>query len=299
MTFFEIIISLALERIWPGIAARRRFGGFTRFSAWAENRIGAGGDWKGAAAVLLAVLPPVLATAVLYSLLGGLLGLLAFVFAIAVLLLCLGPADLDAETRSYIAARQRGDEEEARRRAIDLAGAHDVPADAVQLTRAVVEAVLTQANERIFAVLFWFAVLGPAGAVFYRLSSLLNDRLPSQPSPEQDAFADAARRLHGILGWLPARLAAFGYAVTGSFADAMYNWSSHDSGQAGWLEKNDLALAASGLGSLHMDSGETSLREGEHHHAAMQVRAALALVWRTVALWLAVILAVEIAGWVI
>lgn len=298
MTWFEIIIGLALERIWPGIAARRRFGWFTRFSAWAENRIGAGGDWKGTAAVLLAVLPPVLVTAVLYALLGGLLGLLAFVFAIAVLLLCLGPADLDAETRSYIAARQRGDEEEARRRAIDLAGAH-VPADAVQLTRAVVEAVLTQANERIFAVLFWFAVLGPAGAVFYRLSSLLNDRLSSQPSPERDVFADAARRLHGILGWLPARLAAFGYAVTGSFADAMYNWSSHDSGQAGWLEKNDRVLAASGLGSLRMDSGETSAREGEHHRAAMQVRAALALVWRTVALWLAVMLAVEIAGWLI
>lgn len=298
MALLEIIIGLALERIWPGIVARRRFGWFTRFSAWAENRIGAGGDWKGAAAVLLAVLPPVLVTAVLYALLGGLLGLLAFVFAIAVLLLCLGPADLDAETRSYIAARQRGDEEEARRRAIDLAGAH-VPADAVQLTRAVVEAVLTQANERIFAVLFWFAVLGPAGAVFYRLSSLLNDRLSSQPSPEQDVFADAARRLHGILGWLPARLAAFGYAVTGSFADAMYNWSSHDSGQAGWLEKNDLVLAASGLGALRMDAGETSAREGEHQRAAMQVRAALALVWRTVALWLAVMLAVEVAGWVI
>ncbi len=294
MILFEILIGLALDRVWGGITAWRSFGWFRRFAGWIEARLGG-----GVAGVLLMILPVVFGVAVAHYLLGEVLGVLAFVFAVAVLLLCLGPGDLDGEVREFVHAYRAGDREAARRYAVDLMGA-GAPADSKQRVHAVIEAILVQACERIFGVLFWFIVLGPMGAVLYRLSFLLKNLMASQQPQETGGYADASSALCGILGWLPARLTALSYAMVGSFADAMYKWREDGRGKrTDWANGCRDVLVASGLGALRMDGDDLRVRTDEHLADTLQVKAAMALVWRAVMLWLAVIAFVTVAGWVI
>ncbi|MDZ7737260.1 MAG: hypothetical protein U5P41_15135 [Gammaproteobacteria bacterium] len=51
--------------------------------------------------------------------------------------------------------------------------------------------VLGQTNVRLFAVLFWFAVLGPVGALLYRLTAELHKHY----GDVHGGFADALRDL--------------------------------------------------------------------------------------------------------
>lgn len=300
MILLEILVGLALDRVWGKIAAWRSFGWFKRFAGWVETRLGEGAGWKSAAGVLLTILPVAFGVAAVHYLLGEMLGVLAFVFSVVVLLFCLGPGDLDSDTREFVYAYRAGDKEAAHRCAVVLIGAAGAPADSKQLVHAVIEAILIQACERIFGVLFWFIVLGPMGAVLYRLSSLLKNLMASQQPQDSGGYADASSVLCGILGWLPARLTALSYAMAGSFADAMYKWREDGRGRrTDWVNGCAGVLVASGLGALRMDGDDLRVRTDEHLADTLQVKSAMALVWRTVALWLVVILFVTVAGWVI
>ena len=39
MVFFEVLLALALERLWMSVATLRRFTWFMRFAAWGETRV--------------------------------------------------------------------------------------------------------------------------------------------------------------------------------------------------------------------------------------------------------------------
>jgi AmpE protein len=73
---------------------------------------------------------------------------------------------------------------------------------------------LYEAFERWFAVVFWFLLLGPVGALGYRLSYLCgrNENL----SPEDRLLA--LRFVH-YLDWVPVRLLVLSFALTGNFVD--------------------------------------------------------------------------------
>jgi membrane protein required for beta-lactamase induction len=140
-----------------------------------------------------------------------------------------GPRDLRDEVDDYVAARQRGDDDAAARRAKELLEA-DASGRGAGLRDAVEEAIFVQANNRIFGVIFWFMVLGPAGAWLFRVSDLLRRRAAFQGARGDlhDSLGRALVALHGLLAWIPARLAAVSYALAGSLEDAVGNWPSVD-----------------------------------------------------------------------
>ncbi|MEG3003301.1 MAG: cobalamin biosynthesis protein CbiB, partial [Comamonas sp.] len=77
-------------------------------------------------------------------------------------------------------------------------------------------------------VLFWFAVLaalglGPAGAVFYRLTEYLS-RYWSRKSvagaaPASERLQQSAKQAWLMVDWLPARMTALSFAIVGSFEE--------------------------------------------------------------------------------
>jgi AmpE protein len=71
-----------------------------------------------------------------------------------------------------------------------------------------------RAYERRFAVLFWFMVLGPAGAIAYRGAAL---------ESAQPAAPGGIRLLHW-LDWIPVRLLGISYALVGDFDACLYRW---------------------------------------------------------------------------
>ncbi len=73
--------------------------------------------------------------------------------------------------------------------------------------------------DRLFAVFLWFFLLGPAGAVFYRLVSLYNT-LPAVRAGQ----LQAQRGWLDALAWLPARYMGLCACLAGNFATAFHVW---------------------------------------------------------------------------
>lgn len=289
MKFVALVISLLLERVLGKHERWRSPEWFRRYADWMHGTFGRYGPWAGPAGVLAVAAVPAVAVGVVYALLGGaLLSLLALVFSVVVLLFSLGPRELDAQAGEYLAALEAGDTGRAEELARGIAGP-DAAGDGAAGARRVAEAVLTEFNDRTFAVIFWFVVLGPLGAILYRCASLMR----TQPLPDMAgaaSFHEAAARLQGILAWLPARLLVLGFALAGSFEDTITDWKAYYERSPGrFWEVNDEVIVTAGRGALRL--GESSDDAG-----ASDVRAALALVLRTLVVWLVLLGLLAITG---
>jgi len=303
MTLISVLVSLFLDRI---LFFHRDSSAGTWFGRTAEalaRRLPA--DWNGVGGVLVVVMPPTIVMAVLQwgaaHLLFGLAGLL---LGIAVLLFALGPLDIVNMTEDYIDARQADD---AERTAwyFERSTGEAPPATPQEEGRRMAAAVLYQGHDNLFATVFWFCVLGPMGAVLYRMAA----ELALHPGPTlvaRPALLRAARHVVGVLGWIPTRLIAFGYAMTGSFEEALgrLRRGFHISDDV--LESNRQLL---------VDAGTAALRQGEDGRGAAEeepigldverrsddaagvVDQARALAQRTAVLWLAVLALLTLGGW--
>ncbi len=290
MALTTIVLCLFLERVWSSLPQLRAFDWFGR---WVE-RLRGKGQREGALGVVAVLALPLFAVAVGYALLIKMFAVFGFAFAAAVLLLCLGPRDLDADVHWFLNAWEQGDELNAQSRARQIYDVTTASPNAGNLGRCVVEGILVAAHERWFGVIFWFVMLGPLGALWYRLACLLRDRCAHQV--EEDAFKDAALMMHHILAWIPVRLTLLSYALTGSFADAIAAWRNEAYGwKSNWLVNNYLLLIHGGLGALQLEQ-ELAANESRTMDAR-QVRAALGLVLRSLILVIALIAVVTLGTW--
>lgn len=102
-------------------------------------------------------------------------------------------------------------------------------------------------------VLFWFAVLGPAGALLYRLSQTAVEQNRESEIEESDLLLT----LFNVMNILPAHIMTLGFALMGHFAQVVCVWKSVDwlnSAQAKPLVE-DACLA--GLGESKREPDET------------------------------------------
>lgn len=67
---------------------------------------------------------------------------------------------------------------------------------------------LASINEALFAVMFWFSVAGPLGALCYRLVALC---------ARQSITAEQGKRILAILDWIPVRITLLLYLLVGNF----------------------------------------------------------------------------------
>ncbi|MGH8119293.1 MAG: hypothetical protein ACRESK_01615, partial [Gammaproteobacteria bacterium] len=154
--------------------------------------------------------------------------------------------------------------------------------------RNLLEGILVYANHRLFAVLFWFMVLGPCGAVLYRLATALLQ----QYQEIHGGYGDSARDLCNILDWPASRLFALGNALTGNMVDALEAWREVEQNS---LTVNENIIRASGLGALNYHpSGD----ETEHllDDRIYWVRALQGMLNRTLLVWLTVLGLMTLSG---
>lgn len=95
--------------------------------------------------------------------------------------------------------------------------------DDAQCARAAIESLLENGNDALFATLFWYALLGPAGAVLHRLANTL-DAMWGYRTPRYEWFGKMAARADDALAWLPARLTALSYCLCGNVIRAIRCW---------------------------------------------------------------------------
>ena len=124
-----------------------------------------------------------------------------------------------------------------------------------EIVRHVIEYSVLAAHRHVFGVLACYSLLavlglGPAGAVFYRMSEFVarywryKGRVVGQPVSV--ALQDVAARAWGLIDWLPARITALGFAVVGSFEEALDSWRN----QAQRFPNDWLAAIFDGEGTI-------------------------------------------------
>lgn len=103
--------------------------------------------------------------------------------------------------------------------------------------------------DRIFAVFFWFFVLGPAGAVFYRWLVLYNQH--AQTSSGQ---LPSAKKVQHYLEWLPVRFMGLCTCLAGNFTTGFRAWQK----QALQLQTSSADFLAECLDASLMLDGEAA-----------------------------------------
>ncbi len=303
MKLIALIVGLLLERLVTHLLHLRELRWFDRYFDWSLARLGGAPDWARMpfALVLLAlpVLPVVVAAAVLLT--AGLFwNVPYFVFAVFVLLFSLGPRDLGEEVRDYVDTVQMERFEESQRIAKELLEAR-ATRGGERRELVVEEAVLVQANNRIFGVVLYFVALGPVGAWLFRVSDMFRRRAVYEAERDaDDARVNAAQvveTMHGVLAWLPARLTCLGYALAGSFEDAIAAWRRVTAGASmRFFELNDELIAVVGRAALAPQDGEQPL---DVLQEAARAAAAMRLVVRTLFVWLTVVALMTLFGWAV
>lgn len=103
-------------------------------------------------------------------------------------------------------AVESGDLTRARLIAPTLVGRDPAQLDGPELCRAAVESVAENTTDAVVAPIWWFAMLGPAGAAGYRAANTL-DAMVGHRSPRYLRFGWAAARLDDVSTWPWARTA--------------------------------------------------------------------------------------------
>ena len=290
-----MLFAVALDRYLPDRGGFRLFSWYTDWAESIEQRFNGGNRVHGVGAALLAVVPIVLGVVIVHYILGEVGRVLGFIFDAVVLYFCLDLYHLGKTASSISEVLDEGDLLMANEYVQELSGKSAADLSESGIARATVECVLKQGNTLVIAPLFWFALLGPLGVVLQRLASIL-DKLWGHHSAQFAEFGWAAARLNDLLGWIPARLTALSYAIMGSFEDALHCWRR----QAGmWSDINSGPLLASGFGAMHMGNCQDIEGEGPMEPNllnvvvtadAADIRRAIALLWRVLLFWLAVVI---------
>jgi len=299
-TLLAVVVALALGHLAQPLAvAVRQYGWFDQWMRWLDGRFPGDGFWRGRYGIALALLPPLLLVGLFQLALdGAVFGLPAIVFGIAALFYAWGPRDLDVDVDAVV-----GTDDPVARHA---AAARLWPAgEAVSLTGAsLVGAVFRNARRRWFGVLFWFLVLGPVGALLYRLAALAAEGDDSHLLPADTRAG--ARGLLAILDWPVAQLMTLAMALVGNF-DAVFTAWRENGGATFALDAGFLAAAARAcVRSELAEEADDETESGVTAPGALvasapdlpELRDAMSLAWRVLLAWVAVIALFVVAGWV-
>ena len=303
MILIAILLALGTERFWKSVRILRHFEILIRYAVWLQERCKDQSWFNGGAGVLLVIAPVVVAVGIVQHVLGSAPGVLAWllslIFAVAVLIFCIGVKDITQHVNDYLNAWGQDDPEAAYLYVKDLLGGEQA-GNPRQLHLKFLEFILIRINERLLAILFWFVILGPVGAVLYRSVSQLKGLAREEYNTHED-FMEAALRFKAILDWLPVRITALCYAVIGNFVEAVHCWGQQIAKHGNdWVASNNSVLVSSGCGALQLaDIFTNEDLELDSDDVRDQILAAEALVRRTVIAWLTFFAVLTLVGWMV
>jgi cobalamin biosynthesis protein CobD/CbiB len=247
MNVLAIIAALLLEQ-WRPLAERKSVAGaLAGWAVWLEQSFNGGERRHGIVAWCVAALPAVLATALAGLLLQQLGFLFAIAFNVALLYLTLGFRQFSHHFTAIQLAVKSADIDRARAELEAWRGASGVVRGREEVIRLAIEEALLASHRNVFGVLLWYVVLGPAGAVLYRLAAYFAARWKGS-----GAFGEFAQRAFYLLEWPAVRLTAAAFAMVGDFEDAVYCWRTQ---ARSWDDPNAGVVLAAGAGAMGVRLG--------------------------------------------
>ena len=338
MSFLAVLSALIIEQARPLARGNWIHSAFRNWARWTSRSMDAGQSHHGWIAWTVAVVVPALVTLLIHWLLWSISSLLAFFWSVTILYFTLGFRQFSHHFTDIRDALDDGEETTARELLAQWLhiDASELPRS--EIVRHVIEYSVLAAHRHVFGVLSWFSVLaalglGPAGAVLYRLSEFVarywmyKSKLPAVVGESASAALQSASiRAWGVIDYVPARVTALGFAVVGSFEDAIDAWRNYTqrfpSDAPSALEnRNDGVILAATSGAVNVRLGggtlkpvfssntsqgsqaggldaeqptateSTSGREPEVAH----LRSIVGLVWRSVVLWMVLLALLTLA----
>ena len=305
MSLLSLLAALLLEHTRPLKNRMWVYQHFGRYADFLERHFNASSAQHGAIAWGLAVLPPVILAGGIQLAAYLFNPLLAWLWGATVLYATMGFKYYSETVSSIADALRRGELEQARSLFAKWRGQAANGVEQNDIARLTIEYALVSSHRQMFAVIFWFTLFGPAGAVLYRLASVLQHKWGEREEPEFGDFGRFAARFFELYDWLPVRLTALCFAIVGDFEDAVYCWRAQ---AQSWMNPTQGILLASGAGALGVKLGEPLHRDGNLEFRPElglgdeadpdYVESAVSLIWRTLVLWLAILLLLQLGRWV-
>ncbi|MCX7513225.1 beta-lactamase induction protein [Frateuria sp. STR12] len=286
LSLLAALIALGLLHLLPQLAQWRGDG---VFRGWVRQL----DDTAGRGRVLLTLIVPTVLCLLLAELLGQvpLGGFLQLAFAVLVLLYALGPHAFEADLEAILRAPDAVSRHTAAQRLAEPGG------QVAWSAHALGEAVAIAALRRRFGVLLWFFLLGPAGALLYRLAQTLG---------RDDTLAlDAGSRTHArfvanALDWLPAQLLVFTLALVGHWDAVMaawQRWRLHAAPTSWYTDGPDfLAAAACADIDVEIDAGDGYAEE--RTDPLLELTRMRSAFLRALLAWLSIVALIVLGGWV-
>src|SRR5262249_48785131 len=150
-----------------------------------------------------------------------------YIIEFLVMLYCLGPEDIYYRYQLFFNACKQGSAEAGIKLLEDLVT--ETQDTTPNPHRAVTKSIFINFNEHIFAIVFWFFVLGPLGifiVLIYRLVSLI-EHIAAKSYSNHSLLLPAAKDIKAILDWLPIRVLGLIYALVGNFVKGFRYWLKH------------------------------------------------------------------------
>lgn len=286
MTFLVILGCLITERFLLDYQSLRHAVWFERWLELHQSLPFSAGLREGRIGLLgLLLLPLLMLVFMQWLIVDTLAGTVDILFSALVLLYSFGPRDLDSQVSDLAEAVEADDRTRSESITAEL-----LEEQAGSGARRLVEGVLTAALRRIFAVLFWFSVLGPLGALAYRLTRETRRLAREQVRP---GLGPASEYLLFLLDWIPARMLAGLFALAGCFEPAIKGWRSCTA--EGNADTGATLVACAGAGALRLAVDSDIDSESNIANA----RAAMGLVWRALVIFVALFGLSAVSGWLL
>lgn len=331
MSFVALLIALALEQWRPLVDRRTVFAPVAGYAGFIERHFDAGETRHGAIAWMLAVVPIVLASWLLYAAANAVHPVLGIVVNVAALYVTMGFRQHSHYFTDIHAALKEGDLETARRLLAEWRGHSCDTLSAAEVARLTIEGAFIVSHRHVFGSMLWFVLLpGPTGAVLYRMALFLSNRWggvarAGQSGPALETalaattdgvrttertfddnapgdFGAFARHAFYVVDWLPVRVTAASFAIVGDFEDAVYCWRTQ---ATRWPDRLLGIVLAAGAGALGVRLGAPIARGGiiearpelglGEDADTPFLDSTVGLVWRALSLWLALLLVLSVA----
>jgi adenosylcobinamide-phosphate synthase len=301
MKFLALLVALLLEQVRPVRNRSRLYRWFHQYAAGLQEKFDDGQYRHGVIAWLLAAGPLVLVAALVYHALHMIAAPLAWAWSVALLYVTMGFRQFSHYFTDMLKALNNEDPATARRLLSEWSKESAAEFSPTEIARVAIEQGLLASHRFVFGAIAWFVLLGPAGAILYRASEVLAAQWSGRPGSDGE-FGRFAARFYFWLDWVPARATALTFAVVGNFEDAVYCWRSQ---AAAWRTRTHGVILAAGAGALGIRLGDAL-----HQYGSVQFRPELGiggdadvdamestvrLIWRSLVLWMFLVLIVSLA----
>lgn len=289
MIFLVVLTTLLLNHFWRRERGLPVDAWFDRWQRWlldAEQRFPeAVRQWSGTLPLLALIIPLIPLAILLWLADGRLFGLLSIGIHIVVLMYCMARININELIDEYLALWRHGNFEAAYLHVSERVpgGFGRPPEDYALMHQQFLDHVLLVNFRRLFAVLFWYILLGPLAALFY---FLLQEVLRSRTVLTDKASESLAMRLQAILEWVPARLLSLAFALAGDFVAAFNRLRERIAADLD-SESNIALLRVCALSAI--GKADNDLREDYSRRAAWELESLRDLMQRAQVVWVIVL----------